>query len=263
MAKIISYTALHYGAAYLAWALRSVIDHVDEAWILYSPRGSHGTRAAQQCPETREQLYAIADYAAGDKLRWVDGDWRYENQQREAIHGLCPDADVILVLDSDEVWHEALAQVHIGYYKNCVEHFCMPAHRFLRLPIIHYWRSFYRCVRHDPAYPVRVIYPKVGVGEATMQPSDYHSWGWLGTPCINHMGYAQPSSIVKYKMAIHGHKAELRTDIDWYQDRWLANAKQDCHPVGSEWWNPEPVDPWACMPDFMKEHPFAGLEVIP
>jgi hypothetical protein len=76
--KVISYTALHYGRDYLAAAIRSVIDHVDEHWILYSPIGSHGHRTDVPCPDTRDELYAKAELAAGSKLRWHDGEWAHE-----------------------------------------------------------------------------------------------------------------------------------------------------------------------------------------
>lgn len=251
--KTVAYTALHYGRDYLGWAIRSVIDHIDEYHVLYSPEGSHGHKAAVRCPETRGELFSIAAQAAGDKLRWHNGDWRYENQQRESIYQFAPDADVILVLDADEIWSEKLINRVITYSGSIV--YSSPQ-RFLRLPIIHYWRSFYRCVLHDPAYPVRVIFPRID--------AKYGEGSWsIYSGHINHMGYAQRSEIVAYKLLTHGHRNEFRRDIDWFRERWQVNAQQDCHPVGSEWWNPELVDPLAFMPSFMAGHPYFNLEVIP
>ncbi len=246
--KVISYTALHYGTDYLYWAIRSVIDHVDEHHILYSAVGSHGHRTDRPCPDTRHALYREAVRAAGDKLRWHDGEWAHEGLQRESILQHAPDADVILVVDADEIWppgdHPMGQLSQILAASNAVN-----VHN-VRLKMIHYWRSFYRAVLRDPAYPVRIIYP-ARTGDATIS-----IWP------INHMGYAQRSGLVEYKQHVHGHKGEWRKD-DWFNTVFMANAQTNCHPVGSEYWNPEPVKPLDYMPEWMKDHPYFNMEVIP
>jgi hypothetical protein len=262
--KIISFTALHYGRSYLGYALKSVLSYVDECWILYSAIGSHGFRTSIPCPETRDELYVIAHAVAGDKLRWYESEWSTEGDQRDAIYELVPDADIIYVLDADEIWNKALLEVHTGFYANCVEHGFLPPQGLQRIPIIHFWRSFYRCVLHDPSYPIRVIYPKAPRIEGSNSVETYRDdWGWGGHPCISHMGYAQPSNIVNYKQLTHGHRGQWRTDCNWFQDKFMANAQVDCHPVGSQYWQPEVIDPWQYLPAFMKAHPFAQMDVIP
>lgn len=248
--RVVAYTALHYGSEYLAYAIRSIIDHVDAYYVLYAAKGSHGSRTSIPCPDTREQLYAIAQQAAGDKLVWVDGDWTQEGQQRDYIHTLEPDADVVLVLDADEIWGDGLAESVIT--QAWKQTGWMGTIRNLRLPIIHYWRSFYRCVLRDPAYPVRAIFPHVLNGEGAFATHRY----------INHMGYAQRAEIVQYKILTHGHKGEWRQDVDWLQDRFMVNAQMDCHPVGSTYWNPERVDPLSYMPRWMQDHPYYQMSLI-
>lgn len=245
--NVISYTALHYGADYLHYAIKSVIDHVDKHYILYTPIGSHGHRTPIPCPETRDELFAIAQRAAGDKLVWIDGEWPYEGAQREHIHVVAPDADVVLVVDADEVWPSGLVRnltdgIDYGHLA-----------KRNRVTMRHFWRSFYRCVLHDPASPVRVICPKKP--ESEMGLSDL--WG-----SINHFGYAQRPEIVRYKLETHGHKNEFRRDVDWFNDVFMANRQHDCHPVGSEYWNPEIFNPLDYMPEFMRQHPYYNLEVI-
>lgn len=249
--KTIAYTALHYGKEYLGYAIRSVIDAVDEYWVLYTPVGSHGHRTSVPCPDSADELQAIAYDAAGNKLHWVESNlWTYEGQQRDAIHALVPDADVALVVDADEVWSAGLAEFAINSHG-----YPTPPARRLRLPMIHYWRSFYRGILHDPAFPERVIFPQIHGATMTTRGS--------GPTNIHHFGYAQRPEIIGYKLLTHGHKNEFRRDCDWFHDKFMANAQQDCHPVGSEYWNPEPVDPFAHgLPEFMREHPFAGMEVI-
>lgn len=250
--RVVSYTALHYGADYLGSAIRSVIDHVDQHVILYCPHGSHGSRTDQPCPDTRDELYAIAQAAAGDKLLWIDGDWSQENQQRESIYEYAPDADVILVVDADEIWSSGWFETMLPLFQPDPQSWNWPIARYWRIRPIHYWRSFWRAIVHDPAAPTRIILTRIAESENTMD----------GRVLLNHMGYAQRPAVVEYKQHTHGHRGEWRRDVDWYRDHFLANAQQDCHPVGSEYWNPEPVNPLDYMPQWMSQHPYFGMDVI-
>lgn len=247
MAKVVGFTALHYGRDYLSYAIRSIIDHIDEYHIAYTAIGSHGHRSDVKCPETRDELYAIASVAAGSKLRWHDGEWPYEGAQRDSIHEYAPDADVIIVLDADEIWPEDLIKTVVALPSEGA-----PVRR-LRVQMVHFWRSFYRAVLHDPAFPIRIIYPKV---------DNNHEFTLSYPGKIAHMGYAQRPEIVQYKQLTHGHRNEWRKDVDWFADKFMANAQTDTHPVGSEYWNPERVDPADYMPRFMMEHPFYFKDLI-
>lgn len=252
--RTIAYCALHYGTDYLGYAIRSVIDHVDQLIVAYSDVGSHGHRTDIPCPDRMETLYEIARRAAGEKLLWHANRWDYEGQQRDFAVELAKqnDADVVLVVDSDEIWSEHAVDWVVNWVD---EHlWSMKAMRDWRMPMIHYWRSFHRAVLHDPAFPVRVIIPKCKEGARTLPMHDFP---------INHMGYAQRSEIVRYKLLTHGHKNEFRHDVDWFNDVFMANRQTDTHPVGSEYWNPETVNPMDYMPEFMQKHPYYNLDVIP
>lgn len=250
--KVAGYTALRYGADYLAYAIRSVIDALDEYHVLYATKPSHGHPSDAVCPDSEDELHAIAWDAAGPKLHWHRGDWTYEGQQRNSILNYAPDAAVIISVDSDEIYQPLLIENIITYAGST--QYSKPF-RYLRIPFVHYWRSFQRCILHDPAYPARVTFPKIDAlfGETTWQPH-------MGV--VNHMGYATRPDIVAYKWKIHGHKDELRRDVDWFKDVFMANRQTDCHPVGSEWWNAEAVNPLDRMPSWMAEHPFFNMEVI-
>lgn len=250
--KVVGFTCLHYGKDYLEWAIRSVINHVDEHWCVYSPIGSHGHRTDRPCPDSREELYVAAKRGAGDKLRWHEGTFRHEGEHRGMIHQLAPDADVILVVDADEIWGHDLAAQFTRF--RAFNFMGAGEIKLWRVPIIHYWRSFYRCILHDPAFPIRVIYPKAVGGEETFQAFPYTR--------INHMGYAQRPEIVEYKQHTHGHKGEWRKDVDWFNDVFMANRQTDTHPVGSEYWNTEFVNPLDYMPVWMAEHPYYDKAVI-
>lgn len=236
--KTIAYTALRYGKEYLGAAIRSVIDRADEYHVLYATQPSHGHFDPTPPPDTKEELYAIAQQAAGDKLRWHDGNWTHEGLQRDSIFQYAPDADVILVVDSDEIWTDKVFQLldsEQGYQG-----------RSIKIPLIHFWRSFYKAVINDPAAPDRIIFPK------HTRP-DWHLTATLDTPLM-HFGYAQSVKTVEYKIKIHGHKGEWRTDCDWFKDKFLANAQTDVHPCGHQWMTVSTVNPDDYLPAFMKEH---------
>lgn len=246
---IVAYTALHYGRDYLNHAIRSIIDEVDLYIVLYTAVGSHGHRTAQPCPETKDELYEIAYAAAGDKLRWFDGEWPYEGAQRDSIFQIVPEADAIVVLDADEIWSPGLLKQALKTTKTWHR-------RDIRLPMAHYWRSLKQAILHDPAYPVRLIYPHIKEGAETFAPFPPLSKPYQA---INHYGYAQRSEIVRYKLETHGHKNEFRRDCDWFNDIFMDPTRtRDLHPVGSEYWNIETI----AVPDFMRDHPYAGLDLI-
>src|SRR6185436_8823719 len=182
--KIVAYTALHYGADYLNHAIRSIIDDVDSYIVLYSSQGSHGHHSFETCPDSRADLYEIASNVAGDKLRWFDGVWTHEGQQRDSIFTIVPDADVIVVLDSDECYGEGVLQGAIvkGMAENVRE---------VRIPLVHHWRSFYKGFTRDPAAPTRVHFPKVPSGITTFTPDNGH--------VLSHFGYAITPELMRYK----------------------------------------------------------------
>lgn len=249
--RIISLTVLLYGQDFLKYALASVHDAVDAQYVLYTSQGSHGHRTSLPCPDTREQLAALAIEGAGSKLRWVEKDFDNEGQQRGYIHELEPDADAIIVCDADEVYSEGLIEAlhgYISYEENPVKR--------LRLPFYHYWRSFKRGFMHDPAFPERVIFPKVNNDIKDTFNSYTNS-------VVHHFGYSQRSEIVKYKIQnVHGHLSEFRRDCDWFNDIFMTNRQYDCHPIGSDAWNAEDMDASA-LPRVLDDHPYRNLEVIP
>lgn len=245
--KIVGFTALHYGKDYLAYAIRSIIDHIDEYHVAYTAIGSHGHRTDVQCPETRDELYAIASAAAGSKLRWHDGEWRQEGSQRDSIHQYAPDADAIVVCDSDEIYPP-------GLVPELLQQTSTWHRRAIRVPFMHFFRNFRHAIIHDPAYPERIIYPQVHNDlKETAQ-----------TRPVAHMGYCQRSEAIRYKLKIHGHKNELRCNADEYTDGIYLDRNRwtDLHPVGSEFWNAERVDPLDYMPRWMQDHPYYHMQVI-
>jgi len=244
--KIVAYCALHYGKPYLAYAIRSVIDAVSEFHVLYSDKPSHGYASIYTCPDTEDELHQIAWDAAGTKLRWHKDTWQQENQQRNSISNYAPDADVVLVVDSDEVWRpETLELLSEGYETYT---------SYITIPLFHFYHNFSHAMIRDIAQPPRILFPKAPKG------------GSLGTSlkrAISHFGYCQPVEYLRYKLSCHGHSHELRFTPDEYVAMYLdRNRWTDVHPVGHQWEVAEKILPLDFMPAFMKEHPYFGMEYV-
>lgn len=237
---------LHYGACFLPYAMRSVIDVVDEFLIIYSKTPNHGNRRTPyRNPDTEETLFQSAQAVDHPEIHWYSGDqWASEGAQfdygMERARG-----DIVLKLDADELYPP-------GYLSAAIRYGLEQDVRRVRLGCRHYWRSFYKAFTQDPACPERIFYKAKSSGETTYLT---HDTRWR----IQHMGYAQPVDLIRYKMSIHGHGAEFRRDVDWFNDIFLPNRQYDCHPIGSDsWMIVEDVVP----PDFMLDHPYAKLRVI-
>jgi hypothetical protein len=242
MPKIIGFMALHYGKPYLEYAIRSVIDHVDEFWIAYTAIPSHGTRHTTiQNPDHATELLTLAARAAGDKLRWREGYWQHEGYQRDSIYQFAPDADIIVTVDSDEVWKtDQLEKLIEAAQRGTARNYL--AYEFP------FWRSFRRAIPDSLCAPVRAVNTRNKLG--TVVSEAYFA----------HFGYCQPTKYIDYKMSIHGHIADWRAD--WYTDKWLTNAQVDVHPTNRDFWNVREVNPLDYMPPFMANHPYFRMDII-
>lgn len=249
--RIVGFMALHYGLDYIQYAIESIIDYVDILHIAYSPVGSHGVTTPVPCPESERELRLLAYKAAGRKLVWHRDTWPHEGAQRDMIYEYEPTADIIVVCDSDEVWHGGLLERALLTLQPFDD-----ARRFWRVPMVHYWRSFRRCMIADYSYPIRIISPGRGALDMMNMHSIPNEFGY-----INHFGYAIKPDLMRYKWLIHGHRGEYRQG--WFDDIYMnRNRETDLHPAGNDSWNYAIVDPLDYMPDWMIEHPFYDMEWI-
>lgn len=239
--KVIGFICLHYGAPYLDACIRSIVDAVDQVCIIYTPVGSHGTRSTTPCPDSRDDLLRIASKAAGSKLFWREGVFHSEGHHRGAVHHYVPDADLILVADSDEVYQPSQIDLLLNTAANGnVRNYLAYEYAF--------WRSFWRGMPDRLCAPVRCINTRF---EGGSQATDAY---------FAHFGYAQPTKYIEYKQQIHGHRSDWRPD--WFKAKWLANAQTDLHPTNYDFWNARSIKPSDYLPDWMQFHPYADMEII-
>lgn len=251
---IYSYTVLHYGKHYLNYSLRGIFPLVDQSFVFFTPHPSHGHTSNLAPIESRDELMASIPADEWSKLTWVDVDkfWM-EGQQRDyAVRYLeQEEANLILVLDYDEFWHESVLSDILDYVWKANS-----ARNWLINFSHHLWRSFnWAC--SDDGWPVRIIDTRHRMGNAYV-PIEFGE--------IYHLGYAITTETLKYKLSIHGHKDELRPN--WLEEKWLAwPPVDDCHPTngrkvdGTGWWNPKTFDK-AKLPQVLKSHPWYDLERI-
>jgi hypothetical protein len=225
--KIVSLTVLHYGREWLEWALRSVADVMDEMYIFYTPHPSHhGEDTKFTCPDSQEELYAIASAFPTVKWETVTQFW-HEGAHRDYARHVCErnGADMILVLDADEVWDiedldGALQQAWDGkedIFRSRIKG--------------NFWRSV-NWVCYDQLMPERIIVPGRG-----------REFGHLSGAGFWHFGYAISHEMMIYKLRIHGHKDDLRPR--WYPEKYRDwdSTVRDVHPTnGGGFWNPVPID---------------------
>ena len=160
---------------------------------------------------------------------------------------------MIIACDSDEIFSEKLIGNIIQYATSLERH----PFRYFRVPFVHYYRNFRSCVVHDPAYPERVTFPKVDPSYGTSTWDEFAG-------VVNHMGYCQRAETIRYKLSIHGHAGQFRCTPDEYVDTIYLdhNRWTDLHPIGSEYWNTEIVNPLDRMPAWMEKHPYFNREWV-
>jgi hypothetical protein len=252
--NIFAYTALHYGAEWLEWAIRSVEPMVDRHFIFYTDHPSHGYTTKSSKPETesRSALKGISD-SFGNHVIWIDVDQFW---QEGAHRDFCVDyltkqgVDLILWVDADEVWDlDDLAQA-IDFTESHDA-------RDYRVHAAHLWKGVnWVCV--DDCMPVRLIKPR-GVGEAYIPGNGFY-----------HFGYAQAEMTIAYKIKIHGHRAEFRQNWFHTYETWEPGAEFECgvHPTnacddktGKSFWTPIPFNRFD-IEHLIGDHPYFNDKLI-
>lgn len=244
MTKIYAFSRVHYGIDYLRQVIQSTMPFVREHLILYTPTPTFGRYTSMPNPDSREAVFNAAFSVKGARVRWME----HVPVQVETALNTYPDADLILELDADEIIQPALFEHMIRRYElGELNNFAY------RVPFLHHWRSFgYVC--EDSGHPIRLYVPKAANRETSYYPS--------GNGYIHHFGYARRTLDMQYKWETSMHIGELRPE--WWGDIWgkFPDRLTDVHPVCRDhFWDARPYDR-AKLPEYMREHPYYGLEVI-
>ena len=242
MSRRLAYMILHTGAPYLRYAVQSILPQVDKLMIFYSEKPSQGYQTDILCPDTREQLKALA----GPDVIWIDGKWNNETDHVNAVRAYTDKYDWLVRLDADEIYPPGMVDEMIRQAEDT-------DHTRFRVPFVHFWRCFHRVCR-DGSHPHRL--ERLRAGDGTEKTLDSKDWTWM----VYHFGYAMPTKYIEYKMEISGHRPEWRSN--WFKERWLANAQRDVHPVMfPHHWHAEDFDKTK-LPEIMHTHPYFSKAII-
>ena len=239
--RVIGYSALHYGKDFFRESLLSVIDLVDEFVVLYVSNPSYGYSSKVVCPEHEGELRKIAEEVCGEKLKWIKKNYSSEGQHRAEIYNYTKGYDLLLSVDSDEVFDTE-------QLKNGLDIAFKGVHRNYGINgYVNLWRSFNHACS-DGFLPIRVI--NLHNQHKKMSSLDVTIW---------HFSCCQSDTIMNYKYEIHGHKSELR--YNWLNDFYYSDRMIDLHPVAIDLWNAVKYDKEQ-MPSYLKEHRYFNKERV-
>ena len=256
--KIGAYYALHYGAEYLAWSLRSIAEQVDHIVVLYTPQPSYGTPAPMPCPESEDRLKLEARrFVDPHRIEWIRGHWHGEGAHRDqglqVLRAL--GCDIAIPVDADELWMPDTIRAAAEHAHRANSAYAWLCH------FEHFWRALDRTV-HDGFRPVRVVDLRQPVGTQAYMPLE----GGQVEP-IYHTSCAQAEAITRYKWSCHGHQSELRQN--WLEEKFFAWTPEkdpgDLHPVVFNLWDyAHEASPTtrAAVDTLLHDHPNYGKPVI-
>lgn len=238
--KVLAYIPLFYGAEYLEACIRSMHPFVEKIIIVYTPVGSQGHDTSIPCPETRDELYAIAMCVNDElgKIEWHDTNgFANENAHRRYILQHAEGYDLVFTLDADEIVEPQDIELAFQMaYESQARHIRLEG-------FINFWRSFnHVCL--DGFLPFRIVNLRNRDGNDTVKCRVYH------------FSTCQAEKTVRFKWLVSGHKNELRSG--WIDHVYLAwtpeNNFGNLHPVALDLWNAAPFDK-NLLPDVLKQHP--------
>lgn len=244
--KVLGFTTIHYAGSYFRESLLSVVDHVDKMVIAYSRQPSQGHGTDRVCPDKEEDIYRIASEVLGDKLIWDAAD-RYgaENEHRAVRYKYSDGFDLILTVDSDEVYGDGLQDAFDYAYWGINQYYGIDGY-------INFWRSF-DWVCTDGFRPIRLenLNRRNGTQDLSLKQTIYH------------FSTCQPVEIMSYKFGVFGHAHEVRHG--WLNDvyySWSPDAPfDDVHCVARGIWNPRPFDK-ATLPEILRNHENYNKRVV-
>ena len=245
MSKVLGACILHYGKEYFKESLASIKDHVDEIVVFYTANPSHGTTTNKVCPDTRDELRAIADQF---NCTWFE----IENVIAENMHrkkyidyAKRKNYDQILIVDSDEIHvSEEVPALLEAASKSEFSNIGVAGSQWVTL-----WKSFNEYVT-DGFAPIRVINMNKKSGQE-----------FIAEGFIYHMGYCISDELMEYKISCHGHRADFEKNRGWLAEKWHGYKKGETkylHPATEAYWIETNDFDKTTLPQLLKDHPNYG-----
>jgi hypothetical protein len=237
MQKILGMCAIHYGGEYLDAAIRQAEPYCDKIIMLYTDKPSYGHGTNVGCPESESDLMNIA-YSASPKVEWRKIDANGEGQHRGLIFRIAEQGgyDGVLTFDADEIFDD-LSEWIPKFVESKARNIGFTGY-------VNFWKSFnYACF--DSFAPIRYI-------------NIHNKYGQENFPVpVYHFGCAQRMEIMRYKLLIHGHKAEIRNNwLTEVYERWQPGMiiENGLHLVAHNLWPQAAYFDKTKLPEILKSH---------
>lgn len=237
---------LFYGKEYLRESLMSIKNHVDKMVIAYTPEPSHGHSTISINPDSKDDMFRIAQMVLGEKLIWDEGVYGNESHHRNRRYAFSEGYDIILTIDPDEVFKEDEVGQAINYA------IVNPERYFGIHGYVNFWRSFnWAC--YDGFRPIRI--------ENLRNENEQQNHGCPLT--IYHFSTCQGRAVMNYKYKVFGHAGEIKPNwLESVHYAWTPeNNFGDLHPVSIGLWNAVPFDK-ETLPGYLKEHANYGKVLV-
>lgn len=238
--KTLAYIPLHYGKDYLHYVLASIRESVEDILILYTSKPSYGYTSHLPNPDSEEELRAIC---TPFNVIWQEVHVGREHLHRQLVYNFTRDKDydLVLAVDSDEVWEPSSVNYALQQAYRSDSHFnCISGNNWW-----HFWKGFEE-FNQDGFYPMRITNLGVNNKEQTI----------LDAGQIYHMGYAISEEAMRYKLSCHGHKSEISDQ--WLSSKWLNYKKgvtTYLHPASQDIWIETKLFE-GVLPELLKGHEY-------
>src|SRR4051812_46663654 len=101
--RVCAYAPILYGVEFLKEAIQAVEPYVEKIVILYSDQPSFGHGTNITCPDSEEEIRAVA-LGASDKVQFVKSSWSHEGAHRHSAYQYAQGMDLLIAFDADEVF---------------------------------------------------------------------------------------------------------------------------------------------------------------
>ena len=242
--KVLAYTAIHYGKEYLKEAIEAVKEHVDIHLLTYTSIPSYGFTTDMVNPDSEQELRVISDQFDHTEFINITGRAKAENVHRQIAidYAKANNYDIVLVVDSDEVWDTGKVKEAIDYaYNSKNGRFGIRGSQWVTL-----WQSFNEFVT-DGFAPIRLFNLHNDINKEELIEKGF----------IYHMGYCISNEMMEYKISCHGHKADFDRNKSWYQYKWLGYKRGETkflHPATEAYWRETEDFDKTKLPEVLKNH---------
>ena len=206
--------------------------HVDRIYVAYSKRPWSYNKKARKQHINSSSLELLKQSKYYDKLTIIKGDWKYDEEQRNACLDKAKEdgIDILFTHDADEFYfHNDFRNMINEIKKN-------PDYDYYITPWICFWKTLGYIIQSEKGESI-IGYPEVAINLNKKQkfirariPSGKNKF-MLSALCF-HLSYVLNDSECWEKINTWSHSHQFKVK-KWYEEKWLKwdLTKEDLHPI--------------------------------